>query len=130
MGLDSFDRWPELDRLFERALELPPAERHAFVGRCSDDRELQRELSRLLAAHDGADGFLEDPAAWLPVDDPTDGLQTTAEGQPWAGRSVSHYEIIEPLGSGGMGLLFKAKDVKLDRTVTLKFLQPHLTALG
>ena len=66
MGLDSFDRWPELDRLFERALELPPDERPGFVAACSDDQELRGELVRLLEVHERADDFLEDPAAWLP----------------------------------------------------------------
>ena len=124
-----FERWPELDALFERALEVSADRRGSFLDEaCGADTALRQELEALLAAHDGSDDFLSDAHAWLghrPTV-PAPGEEVPEPADPRVGVTLSHYEVMERLGEGGMGVVYRARDLRLDRTVGLKFIHPML----
>jgi serine/threonine protein kinase/tetratricopeptide (TPR) repeat protein len=107
--------------IFIEALEQEsPAERAAFLDRtCAGNPALRQRIERLLQRHEQADGFLECPALGrLPAE------ELIREG---AGTEIGPYTLLEQIGEGGFGIVFRAEQYQpLRRTVALKVLKPGM----
>ena len=101
--------------VLQAALDRPSAEREAFVrGACGDDAAVRDSVVALLAEANGSDVFERIVER-----------RDSSAGKLAAGARLGRYEVIAPVGGGGMGDVYRAKDTKLPRFVALKILHPR-----
>ncbi len=115
--------WPIVEEILNRALDLPPAERAAYVDRvCGSDERLRREVESLLAFDAPDDSFLESPALSSLADLPE------ASADPLAGRRIGPYQLLREIGRGGMGAVFLAMrdDGHYQKQVAIKVIKRGL----
>ena len=113
----SHKRWRHVQRLFAEVVGLDPDRRAARLDRVGgEDPRLREEVEALLARHDRGDPLTGSPAR-------------IASGDSLIlGEIVGHYCLLEEIGRGAMGIVYRAQDTRLKRPVALKFLSPRLSA--
>jgi serine/threonine protein kinase/tetratricopeptide (TPR) repeat protein len=116
------ERWKQIEQLVQKALECGPAERAAFLDQtCDGDPEMRLEVESLIAAAEPAQSFLASDA----LENATLLLEETGS-ESLIGSRIGPYLIQQQLGTGGMGEVYLAQDVRLRRQIALKLLDHSL----
>jgi serine/threonine protein kinase/dienelactone hydrolase len=126
------ERWQEVKKVLAAALERPPGERSAYLDSACTEPDVRREVESLISAHDRAAGdFMEDASIKAVRAAQTSETMRSAQSGGSnltlrIGAKLGPYEISAPIGAGGMGEVYEARDTRLDRTVAIKVLRAHL----
>jgi len=120
------ERWQQIRDLLQSAMKLEPAERPAYLEHhYSTDPALRQDVDAVLAADEGLRGGFPESTVLAPVAPHKEVRRAMALA---LGSRLGPYEIGALLGVGGMGEVYSARDTRLDRTVAIKVIPPHLSS--
>jgi eukaryotic-like serine/threonine-protein kinase len=118
------ERWQQIDQLFHETLAQDASRRAGFLAdACAGDEGLRHEVESLLNFHNISDSFIE-----MPAGDVAAQMLGCRQSRFKPGDEVENYRIISQLGSGGMGEVYLAEDLKLGRKIALKLLPIEFTS--
>jgi len=114
--------WEKVEQIFHTALNLSFEDRYSYLQReCAGDVALYSEVQSLLHNFEKDSGFLAEPVFKLGLEAIND-----KSTKNLSGSIIGYYELQEKIGAGGMGEVYKAVDIRLNRLVALKFLRESL----
>ena len=112
------ERWHQIERICEATLKRGASERASYLKKvCGEDEDLRLEVEQLLAHEETAKGFLDAPAL-----DTAANVLAEDRSPSLLGQQIGSYQIQSPLGAGGMGVVYLARDTRLERDVAIKVL--------
>jgi eukaryotic-like serine/threonine-protein kinase len=116
------ERWQQIEDIFQTAVDLPTAERTAFLTEaCAEDDVLRTQVDLLLTQYMQAGDFIETP----PLTADLDWLATLAESDPLIGRRIGAYRLEREVGRGGMGAVYLGlrADNEFQKRVAIKLIK-------
>ena len=117
------ERWATVERLYFAAQALPVDERARFLAEACPDESIRREVESLLAEDASAAAVLSHGAVVAAA-----GLVSDTAAATLVGRRLGTYQMLAPLGAGGMGEVYRARDTRLGRDVAIKILPRAFTS--